>query len=161
MTAPDDYKNGMRRLAGGVSIVTAAGKDGWRGLTATAVTSLSADPPSMLVCVNSQLEAATAIRDAGAFGINVLRQNHIDIARMFAGMEGATGPEKFKCGTWQETTAGVLILQDALVGFECRLFETLETSTHTVFMGQVEHIHLGLDGRPLVYSEGKFATLAA
>ena len=161
MTTVDEFRNGIRRLAGGVSIVTAAGSMGWRGLTATSVTSLSAEPPSLLVCVNKSLEAVEAIKETRAFGVNVLRHSQTLLARQFAGMEGASGPDKFKQGDWLETELGALMLSEALVGLECSLFEQIDTSTHTVFMGHVERVLLGSEGQPLVYSDGQFATLAA
>lgn len=161
MISGDEFKNGMRRLAGGVSIITASGKNGWRGLTATAVTSLSSDPPCLLVCINNRLEAAQTIMDTGVFGVNVLRYEDEGLAEHFAGMTGVTGPDKFKTGQWQETALGLPMLTDNLVGFECRLLEKIHSGTHIIFIGNVEQICFGDQGRPLVYSDGQFDTLAA
>jgi len=161
MTTSEEFKNGMQRLTGGVSIITSIGDDGWRGLTATAVTSLSADPPSLLVCINNRLETVDAIKDTEIFGVNVLSYEQMGLARCFAGMEGVVGPDKFKSGSWCKSDFGVPMLKDSLVGFECKLFEHFVTSTHSVFMGHVVKTCFGDDGQPLLYSRGQFSTLAA
>lgn len=161
MISVEEYKNGMRRLAGGVSIITASGENGWRGLTATAVTSLSSDPPCLLVCINNRLEAAQAIMDTGVFGVNVLRYEDESLAQHFAGATGVSGPDKFNTGHWQETELGLPMRTDNLVGFECRLLEKIRSGTHIIFIGNVEQVSVGGQGRPLVYNDGQFDTLAA
>src|ERR1700752_1674154 len=96
----DDFRLAMRRLAGGVSIISGAGPDGPLGVTATAVTSLTADPPSILCCLNRSLELETAVKDTGKFGVNMLRADHHDLAKRGAGMAGGRGSAKFEQGNW-------------------------------------------------------------
>ena len=161
MIKDECFKAGMRRLAGGVTIISVAGEDGPRGLTATAVTSLSADPPSLVACVNRRLEAASAIERAGGFCVSVLSHEQERIARRFAGMEGVTGRARFISGDWRRGGRGAPMLNGALVNFECSLLSFVAAGTHQIFIGEVMAVHLGNRGRPLLYCDGNFSTLAA
>src|ERR1700742_3894701 len=113
----EDFRLAMRRLAGGVSIISGAGPDGPLGVTATAVTSLTADPPSILCCLNRSLELETAVKDTGKFGVNMLRADHHDLAKRFAGMHGVRGSAKFEQGNWRILPSDVPALFDSLVTF--------------------------------------------
>src|SRR6201988_3247930 len=92
----DDFRLAMRRLAAGVSIISGAGPDGPLGVTATAVTSLTAEPPSILCCLNRSLELEASVKGTGRFGVNMLRADHHDLAKRFAGMAGGRGSSKFE-----------------------------------------------------------------
>src|SRR6201988_2997795 len=83
----EDFKLAMRRLAGGVSIISGAGPDGPLGVTATAVTSLTAEPPSVLCCLNRSLELETAVKETGRVAVNMLRADHPDLATRVPGMQ--------------------------------------------------------------------------
>src|SRR6201984_3217758 len=96
----EDFKLAMRRLAGGVSIISGAGADGPLGVTATAVTSLTAEPPRVLCWLNSSLALETAVKETGRFAVNMLRADHHDLAKRFAGMHGVRGAAKFEQGDW-------------------------------------------------------------
>src|ERR1700752_3583140 len=84
----EDCRLAMRRLAGGVSIISGAGADGPLGVTATAVTSLTADPPSVLCCLNRSLELEASVKGTGRFGVNMLRADYHDLAKSFPGKAG-------------------------------------------------------------------------
>src|ERR1700756_5876880 len=91
----EDFRFAMRRLAGGVSIISGIGPDGPLGVTATAVTALTAEPPSVLCCLNRSLELETAVKETGRFAVNMLRTDHHDLAERFAGMHGVRGSAEF------------------------------------------------------------------
>ena len=97
----EDFKMAMRRLAGGVSIISGVGPDGPLGVTATAVVSLTAEPASVLCCLNRSLD----VRDHGQgdrpVRVNMLRADHQDLAERFAGMHGVRGSAKFDQGNWE------------------------------------------------------------
>jgi flavin reductase len=114
----EDFKLAMRRLAGGVSIISGAGPDGPLGVTATAVTSLTAEPPSVVCCLNRSLELESAVKETGRFGVNMLRADHHDLAKRFAGMHGARGSAKFEQGNWTILPSDVPALFDSLVKWE-------------------------------------------
>ncbi|MBL8832989.1 MAG: flavin reductase family protein [Rhodospirillales bacterium] len=159
--AAADFKNAMRRLAAGVTIVATAGrKDGRCGLTATAVCSLSADPPQLLVCVNRDTAPNAAIARAGRFSVNVLATRHKALALRFAGVTGVQGDERFARGDWIAAATGAPVLADALAYFDCRLVDRVESGTHTVFIGEVRAAHSRKNGAPLLYAAGAFQALA-
>src|SRR6478736_3181200 len=85
----EDFRLAMRRLAGGVSIISGAGPDGPLGVTATAVTSLTAEPPSVLCCLNRSLELEAAVKETGRFGVNMLRADQHDLGKRFRHARGA------------------------------------------------------------------------
>ena len=155
----DDFRLAMRRLAGGVSIISAAGLDGPLGVTATAVVSLTAEPPSVLCCLNRSLELETAVKETGRFAVNMLRTDHHDLAKRFAGMHGVRGSAKFELGNWTILPSDVPALFDSLVTFDCRVDDIVEVGTHSVFVGLITQAHFGESGDPLVYCDGAFASL--
>jgi flavin reductase len=156
----EDFRLAMRRLAGGVSIISGAGPDGPLGVTATAVTSLTADPPSILCCLNRSLELEAAVKETSRFGVNMLRADHHDLAMRFAGMAGVRGSAKFEQGNWTILPSDVPALFDSLVTFDCRVDDIVEVGTHSVFVGLITEAHFGESGDPLVYCNGAFAGLA-
>jgi flavin reductase len=155
----DDFRLAMRRLAGGVSIISGAGPDGPLGVTATAVTSLTAEPPSVLCCLNRSLELETAVKETGRFAVNMLRADHHDLAQRFAGMHGVRGSAKFEQGDWTILPGDVPALSDSLVSFDCRVGDAIEIGTHSVFVGLIDEVFFGDSGDPLVYSNGTFSSL--
>ncbi|MDF2995637.1 MAG: nitrilotriacetate monooxygenase component protein [Xanthobacteraceae bacterium] len=151
------FRAAMRELAAGVTLITAQGEDGPRGLTATAVCSVSADPPTLLVCVNRATEGHAAISAAGAFCVNVIAHEHQLLAEHFAGRSGARGAERFAYGAWRRLATGAPVLEDAIAAFDCRVAQALDWGTHTVFLGAVAATQSAASGRPaLVYRGGAF-----
>lgn len=157
--AAGDFRSAMRRFAGAVSIVSGAGPTGPLGVTATAVNSLSAEPPSLICCLNRVLELESAIRTTGSFAINVLRTDHQSLAKRFAGMDGVRGTAKFDQGEWTHLPSSVPTLVDSLASFDCRVTQIVEVGTHSIFVGLVDGICVGEHGTPLVYCDGAFASL--
>lgn len=157
------FRSGMRRLAGGVNIITVQGPEGPLGITATAVMSVSADPPTALCCVNRESRLERVIREQGRYCINVLRAEHADLANRFAGMGGISGPERFTEGSWtgRRGVDSAPSLADSLVTFECDLLEVVSAHTHSLFIGLVTDVTVGDGGEPLVYCDGTFSRLEA
>lgn len=156
------FLDGMRRVGGSVAIVTTHAPDGApKGLTATAFTSLSADPPAILVCVNRRTQVASEVEAAGRFCVNVLAADHVAVAETFAGRAGLTGEERFAHGRWGTLATGAPALDGALVVFDCELERVVEHTSHLVLFGRVVRTEAP-DGAPapLLYCAGRFATLA-
>src|ERR1700739_3592960 len=122
----EDFRLAMRRLAGGGRILSGAGPVCPLGVTATAVTSLTAEPPSILCCLNRSLELEAAVKATGRFGVNMLRADHHDLAKRFAGMHGVRGSAKFEQGNWTILPSDVPALFDSLVTFVCRVADIFE-----------------------------------
>jgi len=151
----DDFRQGMRRLAAGVCVLTSELDGVPVGLTATAVTALCAEPPRLLACVNRQVYAHAAFETSRALCVNVLSADDVDIARRFAGMvPGVRGTERFAAGAWE---GQLPTLVGALASFRCRVAEILPASTHSILVCDVESVAVGSsDAVPLVYAHGQF-----
>jgi flavin reductase (DIM6/NTAB) family NADH-FMN oxidoreductase RutF len=149
----------MRSLAGAVNIITSAHAGHRYGMTATAVCSASAEPPTVLVCINKLATTHGAVSKTGAFCVNVLRAEDWQLSTTFSGAQ--SGEARFKNGNWTKLATGSPALVDALVSFDCRVVKKMVHGSHTVFLGQVEQMLLGQKGKPLLYSEGQYAKLAA
>jgi flavin reductase (DIM6/NTAB) family NADH-FMN oxidoreductase RutF/DNA-binding FadR family transcriptional regulator len=142
------------RLASGVTILTshADGKD--HGMTASAVVSLSLDPPMMLACVHRKAPTRQAISDSGAFAVNVLDEHQAHLAERF----GAPHVDKFGGLTVARGWRGVPVLSDALAHLECSVVEDVEGGTHSVFLARVR-VAAAREGSPLAYFRGMFGRL--
>ncbi len=163
-TAADaaQFKLGMRNLAGAVNIITSTHEGRLFGMTATAVCSASADPPTVLVCVNHVTATHQAIVEAGIFCVNVLRHDDQGLSGLFSGAHGSDmrGEARFQAERWKRLATGAPVLQDSLVSFDCRVVNRLVHGTHTVFLGEVQALEIGRKGKPLLYSDGQYAKLA-
>ena len=155
------FKEAMRRLAAGVTIVTTRHGAVRGGLTATAVCSLSVDPPQLLVCINRSAAAHTLIAEGENLCVNLLAHRHRSLAARFAGQTGILGSDRFEMGRWGRLKTGAPVLEDALASFDCVVTEKVAASTHTIFIGRVVDVHLRANGRPLLYAGGAYAMAQA
>ncbi len=159
ITDADQFKRGMRRLASGVSIVTTVDAGERYGLAATSVVSVSADPPTLLVCVDRKSTSNPAIAHAGFFCVNLLAQADHDVARRFG--SSADRDIRFSGRQWSALVTGAPVLIDALASFDCAVVEAIDVASHTVFIGRVEAIELWQENIvPLVYHDGKYDRLS-
>ncbi|MGQ0663279.1 MAG: flavin reductase family protein [Pseudomonadota bacterium] len=155
------FRQGMRRLAAGVTIVTTAHHGDREGLTATAVCSLSLDPPQLLVCVSHDAGAHPLIERGRYLCVNLLAREHRLLAARFAGQDGVFGAERFRTGRWTTLKTGAPVLTDSLASFDCVVSEQVRASTHTVFIGRVVDVRVRSSARPLLYASGAYAGLKA
>ena len=153
------FKQGMRSLAGAVCIITSKSHGRRYGMTATAVCSATAEPPTVLVCINRMAATHRAISEAGLFCVNVLRHEDQALSALFSG--GQRAEERFRAEQWSTLATGAPVLVNALVSFDCRLVNRLDHGTHTIFLGEVERLQIGRKGKPLLYSDGQYAKLAS
>jgi flavin reductase (DIM6/NTAB) family NADH-FMN oxidoreductase RutF len=151
------FKNGMRHLAAGVTMVTTRTDSGPFGLVATAVCSVCADPPTLLVCINRGSAAHDAIAGSGVFCVNVVDQEQAEIVPRFL----ATGHERrFDFCAWTTLKTGAPVLESALVSFDCEIAQSATAGTHTVFFGRVVAARVAPERAPLLYYNGSFAGLS-
>ena len=153
------FKAGMRTLAGAVNIITTAAGGHRHGMTATAVCSATAEPPTVLACVNKLAATHAAVAKSKVFCVNVLRAEDWELSSAFSGAQ--SGDARFKTRNWTRLATGAPVLVDSLVSFDCRVVKKLAYGSHTIFLGQVEQILLGQKGKPLLYSDGQYAKLAS
>jgi len=149
-----DAKLALRRLASSVSVVTCRHDGRNYAMTATAVSAVSMDPPSMLVCVNRSGAFHDALDQATEFAINVLSHAHVDISRICSG--GASGERRFEVGYW-DTRAAAPVLVDAQAAIICRKDKGFQYGSHTVFMGPIISISMNGNVDPLIYVDGQYA----
>ncbi|TPQ49536.1 flavin oxidoreductase [Prosthecomicrobium hirschii] len=156
------FKLGMRSLVGGVTVIGAHGTDGHPvGLTATAVSSLSADPPSLLVCVNRQSTIAAALVAGAAFSVNVLTEAQTDVAQAFGGQRPVRGTSRFAFGNWlRSADSEVPLLHGCRVAFECVVADLHDWATHHIVIGTVADIHFfDAEAGPLAYADGEYKVI--
>lgn len=157
--ARDRFRQGMRRLAGACTIITSVapgqGREGWTGMTATAVVSVTAEPARLLVCVNRSTWAHGVISQSRILGVNVLDADALPLAKRFSG--GVPPEEKFAGASWLTATSGAPLLANALASFDCLVSEVVEASTHDIIICEVLGVLLREPGGdPLIYFDGAF-----
>lgn len=158
MLEPDLFKRGMRRLASGVSIITTVDAGERHGMVATSVCSVSAEPPTLLVCVNRAATSHAAIRRAGFFCVNLLAETDDALARRFS--TPVEREQRFGDRQWTTLATSAPALVGALASFDSEVVEAVDVQSHTVFIGRVMAIELWqADFVPLVYHDGRFDTL--
>jgi len=149
------FKKGMRHLAASVTLITTRHGDVRGGLTATAVCSVSAEPPQILICVNKTASAHDPIGHAGFFCVNILSPGHRKIAERFAGMDGVEGDERFHdMGDWNSLSTGAPVLKGCPVSFDCRLVSKVSAGTHTIYIGEIVDLALDPEAHALLYADG-------
>ncbi len=149
----DSFKAAMRRLASSVSIVTTQHAGSPAGLVATAVCSVSAEPPMLLVCINRQAQCHEAVSAAGYFCVNVLDSCQADLADRFA---RATAEDRFLGLEYNSMITGAPALTEALITFDCETANAVTSGSHTVFFGRIVDLRFRA-AAPLLYFDGKYA----
>ena len=158
-TLPDQFKSAMRHVPAGVCIITSGQADERRGLTATAMCSVSAAPPTLLVCVNRNAEAHPVITRERRFCVNILSAEDGPLADRFAALDGSKGVGRFSDRDWTNLGARTPALADALVSIECELTESVEVATHGIFIGAVTAVRVNPTRSPLIYYDRKYRQL--
>jgi flavin reductase (DIM6/NTAB) family NADH-FMN oxidoreductase RutF len=150
------FKTAMRRVASTVCVLTTEHMGRRWGLTATAVCSLSAAPPSLIACVNRDAEAHEAISQSRRICINVLSEDQIEIAQRFSGTLGHRGEQRFEGAEWYLLATGAPVLRHAAATFDCTIFDRSTYHTHSVLTCFAQAISLGDAGNPLIYADRNY-----
>lgn len=156
VASAESFRSAMRHLAGGVSIVTSGRGDERSGLTATSVSSLSMEPPSLIVCVNRSSSMISVLRDRRSFGVNILAAHHREVADRFAGRHGVSGADRFAGSDWIELVTGAPLLADALAAVDCTVDSIVDWNTHALVIGRVEAVRLHGGPQALAYWRGGY-----
>lgn len=154
----DGFRHAMRRLATTIALVTAGEGEGWTGMAATAVMSVCAEPPTLLVAVNRTASIHPVMSGNSHFCVNLLSDRHRELVGIFSGQK--KGLARFETGGWQAGPHGIACLPDALACLICRTTERIDVATHTLFLGEVEHVVNHDEISPLVWVDGGFAAAA-
>ncbi|MDE5461366.1 flavin reductase family protein [Bradyrhizobium sp. CSS354] len=154
-----DFRGAMRHLTGGVSVITAGrGKD-ITGMTVTSVSSFSVDPPTLIVSINRDASSVPLIRRHGAFGVNILAADQLDIAERFAGKGGLKGADRFAGARWGTAVSGVPLLVGALSAVDCEVEEIIERHSHGIVIGRVLDVRNSTRNAALAYWHGQYVAV--
>ena len=156
----DEFRTGLRQLTGAVSIIATGTGDQRAGLTATSVTSLSAEPPTILVTVNRTASAYPPLLAERRFSINVLSDLQQPIADRFAGRGGIKGAARFEGANWITLATGAPVLADALASLDCSLDEVVERHSHGILIGRVKALRVDPEAGALLYWRGIYDRFA-
>ena len=153
-------KDIMSNFAASVTVVTSRHEGRDHGLTVSAFTSVSLEPPLVLVCIENQSHSLDAMLAAPGFTVNMIREGLGDVAWKFASKED----DKFADVATREPQfegAGLTLLEHSFAVLECRTQETVQAGDHIVFLGHVEHAQRVDPGAPLMYWRRGFAKISA
>jgi 3-hydroxy-9,10-secoandrosta-1,3,5(10)-triene-9,17-dione monooxygenase reductase component len=151
------FRQVLSQLAAGVSVVTASDAHGAvYGLTATAVTSLSLDPPLVLVCISHRSRLAAVLEAGTPFIVHFLSADQEQIARQFA----RPGPAKFAGVAYRLSVRGSPQLAGTLASLECVSYDTYPGGDHTIVVGRAVGVQLGAPDAPLLYFRQQFLHLS-
>ena len=152
----NQFRTALSRFASGVTVVTlCAADESPLGITVSAFSSLSLEPPLVLVCIDRRAFAHDAFQPGRSFVVNILGAEQEELSRLFASRE----PDKFRGIGYSPGLDGAPILADVLATLECRLKYAYEGGDHTIFVGEVEQTTVRDDAHPLLYYRGGYASL--
>jgi flavin reductase len=158
--SPALFREAMSHVVAAVHILTSDGIGGPAGLTASAVQSVSDHPATMLACINRANHSAERFIANGAFCINTLAPDAVELAEIFAGRTGVHGEARFEFGDWQRLSTGSPVLASALAVFDCRLVETSAVATHHILLGEVVALRIAPgETASLAYANRRYRTL--
>jgi flavin reductase (DIM6/NTAB) family NADH-FMN oxidoreductase RutF len=151
-----EFRSAVGSFATGVTVVTTRGEEHAYGMTANAFSSVSLDPPLVLVCVISPSEGSDHIKRNNCFAVNVLHAEQEPISRYFASRDRPRGRDAFREVPHRIAASGSPILDGAIGYLDCRLHTTHEAGDHDIFIGEVLELGFVPDGEPLVFHGGRY-----
>ena len=146
----------MRGFAATVNVVSSRKLDERQAMTASAVTSLSLSPPTILVCINKKAAIHEILELDNNFCINILNSEQQEIAEICSGKQ--EGEVRFEAGTWLDDL-GSPFLYEAQSNIFCKCIETIDQLSHTIFLGEVLNIKNNKKRSPLIYLDGEFTKI--
>lgn len=158
MIHPDQFRQAMRHYASGVCVVAAGDETDRAGMTVSSMTSVSAEPPMILVCINRSSRSHDSLANSDYFSVNILTSGQSDIAMTFAGATKLKGAAKFEVGEWKYKP--VPIIEKALYSLICQKHECYEAGSHSILVGNVTESFGNGIGEALINFDGKLQPVA-
>lgn len=156
---PVHYRDAMSRYAGHVQLVTTAHDGMRRGVIITAACSVSDNPATVLICLNSSNAKNDIFLQSRIFSLNALGAHHQALADVFSGRTKEFQEDRFAAAEFETLATGAPVLADALAAFDCRVTEVVRGSTHNVIFGEVVAVRFS-DAKPaLVYMHRDYHSL--
>jgi flavin reductase len=149
-----DFRKAMRRLASAVTVISTTHENRRHGMTATAVTSVSSNPPSLLACINRSASLHAPLIASGHFCINILHGSQSEIADAFGGSR--SGDDRFAAGRWATHDNGLPYLWDAQASIFCAADLVTSYGTHSIVIGKISEVIVGGHVAPLLYQDGRY-----
>ena len=147
----------MGHLTTGVTVITTRGEDGEViGMTANAVTSVSLEPPLILICVDKTADCYCCFGEARVFTVNILAEDQEDISRRFATKHAS----KFDGVGYRKNELGCAVLAEAVAHLDCRVVREIDAGDHTVYLGEVDSGDAE-ERPPLLFFRGEYRKLSA
>lgn len=151
---PDQFKSAMRRLAASVAVVVVRGDNGPVGMAATSVTSLTVDPPALLVCVNRATSIHASLNPGAPMSVNLLSRHQSQVSAAFGG--GMPHDERFSVGDWNAGLQGLPELAEAQANLACVVDTMLAYATHSIVIARVIEARISGEVSPLIYQDGAY-----
>lgn len=161
ITTSDSFRRAMRQLAGGVSILTAGKDREWTGMTATSVTSLSLEPPTVLACINRSASIIPFLERYRHFAVSFLSADQSRLADRFAGRGGFQGLDRFQNDDWMTGLSGARVLKNAVASLDCKLDEMILKHSHFIVIGRVLRADVEEASDALVHWRSGYARLGS
>ena len=155
----DEFRGAMRHLSGGVSVITAGRGRDISGMTVTSVSSLSVDPPALIVSINREASSWPLVKRYGFFGVNILTSDQIDIADRFTGKGGLKGADRFAGAHWMTRASGVPLLVGALAAIDCEVEDIVERHSHAIVIGRALDVAVSARTAALAYWQGRYVAI--
>jgi flavin reductase (DIM6/NTAB) family NADH-FMN oxidoreductase RutF len=147
------FKVALRGWASGVTVVTSRSGDKTHGMTVSAFSSVSVDPPLVLVCANRSSTTHSIIEEGGVFAVNILASHQQDISNIFASSKHEE--TRLQRVSWSEGETGAPLIDEALASLECKVASAHREGSHTIYVGHVHAVHT-TDAEPLLYYKGSY-----
>lgn len=153
----NSFRSAMRRVVSAVTVVTTLHEARPWGMTVTAFTSVCAEPPTLLVCVNNATTTAADITETGRFAANLLSQDQLFISRLCSRPGGVKYLDDYVVETGELPSPDIMpVLRDSLVTFDCEVEDARLIGSHLVTLGRVRTIVSPEARTPLLYGEGRY-----
>jgi flavin reductase (DIM6/NTAB) family NADH-FMN oxidoreductase RutF len=155
----DDFRRALGAFATGVTVITTHGEADAFGMTANAFSSVSLDPPLVLVCVIKGTRGAETIEQNGVFAVNILGAEQEPVSRYFASRDRPTGRAGFRDVPHTTAETGSPALHGASCVLDCRVVDSHEAGDHIIFIGEVMALAVAPEVAPLLFHHGRYRTL--
>jgi flavin reductase len=154
-----DFRRALGAFATGVTVITTHGPGEQYGMTANAFSSVSLDPPLVLVCVKSGTAGSESIARNGVFAVNVLGADQEALSRYFASKDRPRGEAAFREVAHVRSVTGSPVLEGVACHLDCRLTASHEAGDHVIFVGEVLALAVEDEARPLLFHAGQYHLL--
>jgi flavin reductase (DIM6/NTAB) family NADH-FMN oxidoreductase RutF len=150
------FKQALRGWASGVTVVTSRSGDKTHGMTVSAFSSVSADPPLILVCANQSSTTHDLIEEGGVFAVSILASHQQDVSSVFASSKHEDS--RLQQVRWTAGETGAPLIDEAVASLECTVASAHREGSHTIYVGHVQAVHT-TDAEPLLYYKGGYRSL--